>query len=452
MEPTQEATPATTTSAGPTTNTAGFAENNRSLLKGILIGVLILLMLIPAAFIGELVRERAQRQQQVVHEVSSKWAEPQTITGPILIIPYLEYEPQTDGTTLARRKMAYFLPDELKINGQVFPETRHRSLYEVTLYRSDLQLEGNFPKPDFAALKIEPKDVLWNEASIGVGLNDNRGLEDQVHLQWNANQHLMEAGRINNKLLPSALSSNVSCQPENGNKFSIRMKLKGSQELYFSPLGKITSVALKSTWADPAFDGKFLPESSDITTGGFNAHWKVLQTSTPYPRAWVKDHLPLSEMAFGVKLLQPTDNYAKTERTVKYAILFIGLSFTVFFFIEMLQKRQVHPLQYLLVGIALTVFYTLLLSISEYTGFNIAYAIASLATVGLIGSYVHSIFRKAGIALGFTIALAALYGYIFFLVQLQDYALLFGSVGLFIVVALAMYCSRSIDWYQHNKK
>lgn len=438
----------------PESNSPGFWETNRVLIKGILIGILILVMLIPSAMISELVKERATRQQEVIQEVSNKWAGAQTIVGPILMLPYKEYSTQSDGKTVERRKKAYFLPDQLRIDGKLQTQTRHRSLYEVTLYRSDVSLSGTFESLNLAALQISPEQVIWNEARLLMGLNDARGLEDEVELQWNDAALKLEAGVPENDVLPSGLNSYVACSAGQSTQFDIRLKIKGSDYFYLTPVGKTTTVTLRSPWNNPAFDGKYLPLSDGIEKGkeGFAANWKVVQASRPYPQAWINSDQKIGESAFGVRLLQPTNSYAKTDRSVKYALLFIGLTFAVFFFIELLQKKQIHPLQYLLVGIALTVFYTLLLSISEYTGFNKAYAVASVATVSLIGFYVWSMFRKGKIAVGFTIALSGLYAYIFFLIQLQDYALLFGSIGLFLVVALAMYSSRKVDWYNVNKK
>lgn len=430
-----------------------FWETNRVLLKGAIIGILILVMLIPSAVITGLVKERAARQQEVIAEVSSKWAEPQTITGPVLMIPYNEYSNAGDGKTSMHKKLAYFLPDQLNINGKLLPEERHRSLYDVTLYRSDLTLSGNFDKLDLATLQISPEQVLWNEARLMIGLDDARGLEDEVLLQWNNSPSKLEAGLPVNDVITSGLNIPVAINAAQQATFSIRLKIKGSEYCRFIPVGKTTSVVLQSPWKNPAFEGRYIPNNSaEISKDGFTASWKIMQASRPYPQQWTNGSRKLSESSFGVRLIQPTDSYAKTERSVKYALLFIGLTFAVFFFIELLQKKQIHPLQYLLVGIALTVFYTLLLSISEYTGFNIAYAIAATATITLIGLYVWSMFKKMKIAAGFTFALGSLYAYIFFLIQLQDYALLFGSIGLFLVVAFAMYSSRKVDWYNLNKK
>lgn len=436
------------------TKEPNFWEVNRVLIKGILIGTLILVMLIPSALISNLVQERATRQQEVIQEVSSKWASPQTVTGPVLMIPYNEYSTLNDGKKQVHKRKAYFLPDQLRIDGKLPTQTRHRSIYDVTLYRADISLSGSFDPVNLASLQIAPDQVLWNEARLIMGLSDARGLEDEVSLQWNDAALKLEAGVPENEVLSSGLNTPVSCNATQTTQFSIRLKVKGSEYFYLTPVGKTTTVSLQSPWKNPAFDGKYIPigDTAEKSKNGFSANWKIVQASRPYPQSWTNSNQKIAESAFGVRLIQPTNSYTKTERSVKYALLFIGLTFAVFFFIELLQKKQIHPLQYLLVGIALSVFYTLLLSFSEYAGFNMAYVIAAGATISLIGLYVWSMFKKGRIAFGFTLALSSLYAYIFFLIQLQDYALLFGSVGLFLVVALAMYSSRKVDWYNVGKK
>ncbi len=432
--------------------TTSFLDRNRLLIKGFLIGFLILLMLIPAAFIGNLVRERQERQTQVVEEVSSKWATSQTVTGPVLIVPYNYTYKGTDEKLITQRKTLHLLPESLRISGDVSPEIRKRSLYQVMLYRSALKLEGAFAPAQLTNLGIEPQNIFWNEAHILLGITDARGLEEEVTLSWPGGVRKLEPGMPENGALSTGLSIPIAFDPAAGAAFTLSLKLRGSAALSFTPTGKSTEVRLRSPWRHPAFDGKYLPDTTaEIGKDGFTAHWKILSSSRAFPQVWKDNKVDIGGSAFGVRLIQPADGYAKTERSVKYAILFIALTFIVFFFLEILQKRQVHPLQYLLVGFALCVFYTLLLSISEYTGFNTAYFIAALATVSLIGSYVWSVFRNGLTALGFTAALGGLYGYIYILIQLEDYALLFGSIGLFVILAILMYASRKIDWYGTHK-
>jgi len=427
------------------TEIVSFWDRNRMLIKGFLIGFLILIMLIPTVFLLQLVSERQSRQNEVINEVSSKWGMQQTITGPIVMVPYYS---KSD----SKRKMAYFLPETLNITGDMKPEVRHRSLYDVKLYRSEMTLSGKFAPVTADLVQLSPDEVYWNEARLVMGIGDAKGLEDEVTLTLNAHKQIMNAGSPENNIVDDGVSTLITEDVKTGMEYSIHIKAKGSSYLYFVPVGKTTEVALHSNWENPAFDGQYLPSTTPvINKEGFDAHWKVLQVSRSYPQAWKEGSYDITRSAFGVKLLQPTDGYAMTERCVKYAILFIALTFTVFFFMEIMQKVQVHPLQYILVGFALCVFYTLLLSISEYAGFNPAYLIASSATVLLIGSYVWSIFKKIKVAFGFAFALGCLYGYIFTLIQLQDYALIFGSIGLFVILAIIMFYSNKIDWYGTGK-
>ncbi len=423
-----------------------FWDKNRTFIKALIIGFLILIMLIPVSMVVNLVEEREQRQTEVVKEIGKKWASSQTINGPVMAIPYLTY---TDSGKAPIKRILFLLPEKLNINGRLLPEVRHRSLYDVTLYRSDLELSGTFDPRTVDKVGIDAANILWGETRLMLGLDDVRGLEDDVHLQFGGEKTVLEAGLPENGVVKSGLSGKLPLDSVHATDFSLGIRLKGSDRLYFTPVGKTTEVALSSPWQNPAFDGQYLPTTpAQITDKGFTAKWKVLQVSRNYPQVW-KDvaSFDLPHSAFGVKLIQPTDNYAKTMRTVKYAILTIALTFAVFFLMETLQKHRIHPLQYILVGLALVIFYALLLSISEYIGFNLAYLIAMSATVLLISAYIKSIFHKATIALGFGVSLAALYTYIFILIQLQDYALLFGSIGLFLMLALLMYFSRKIDWY-----
>jgi len=427
-------------------------DKNRLLIKGLLIGFLILLMLIPAALINNLVQERFKRQQEVIDDVSRSWAGAQTVGGPVLILPYNYSYEGSDKKIITVRKQAHILPESLHINGSMSPESRERSLYKVTLYTGKLQLSGSFGPAPLERLGIQPSQVLWNEARLLIGLSDPGGLLEDLSLDWNGTKLAAEPGMPENGAFSAGLSAPVTIQEGGSATFNIGIGLRGTEHLYFLPLGKNTDVTLHSPWKHPSFEGKFLPvNKARIDSQGFEARWKVLSASRGMPQAWKDNTVNLDQSAFGVRLIQPVDNYVKTERSLKYSILFIALSFIIFFFLEILQKRRVHPLQYLLVGFALCIFYTLLLSISEYWGFNIAYIIAAVATVGLTGAYTKGLFNSWKTGLGFSLALGGLYSYIFILIQLEDYALLFGSIGLFLILALLMHFSRRIDWYGSDR-
>lgn len=437
------------------TSAESFLHRNRITIKGFIVGILILIMLIPSVFIMNLVSERSERQREVAAEVSSKWAGTQTITGPLLVIPYTETVQNKDGKTEVFEKYVYFLPDQLSINGKLQPEIRHRSIFTIAVYKTDINIKGNFNALNFDQLHIPQTLLHTDRAFICMGIDDFRGIEDQLEIQWNDSIFTFNAGLPDNSIIPAGVSTpvvltkNIRGNPCN---FTIHLRLRGSERLAFTPVGKTTEVHFSSPWTNPSFDGSFLPVVTPVVSEkGFTANWKVQHLNRNYPQSWKDTKYDIASSSFGITLLQSVDSYAKTMRSVKYAILFLALSFGLYFFVEILQKTTVHPVQYVLIGLALSIFYTLLLSISEYLQFNIAYTIASTATVLLITLYTQTLFHKWKIAILFGGLLAMLYGFIFILIQLQDGALLFGSIGLFILIAIIMYYSRKIDWYEKNK-
>ncbi|GAA4449220.1 cell envelope integrity protein CreD [Rurimicrobium arvi] len=433
--------------------TPSFWENNRLLIKSILLAALTLIMLIPAAFIRDLVYERQSRQQEVTDEVSSKWAASQTIKGPLVMVPYLAQEVRPDKSVINVKKFAFIMPDQLRIHSTVNTETRHRSIYEVLLYTTNLSLEADFKPADLLEAGILPQSVYENEVRLLMGVSDVRGLVEDIHGVLNNTELDMDAGMPANGFVHTGLSKPISWDRKEPLHVGLSLKLRGSTDLNFIPLGKNTKVTVSSPWKHPSFEGKFLPsESVKPTEQGFTADWNVLQVSSGIPTLLTDQPVNVDALGFGVRFIRPADGYAKTQRAVKYALLFIGLTFTVFFFMEILRRRQVHPLQYLLVGMALCVFYTLLLSFTEYIGFNFAYILSAAATASLIACYIWSVFKSPGIGFSFGGALALLYAYILVLIQLEDLALLFGSVGLFVVLAVIMYYSRKIDWYSLEKQ
>ncbi len=431
------------------TEKQGFWSNNRLTIKGFIVGFLIMVMMIPAIFVSVLVSERKARQSEVVNEVSSKWASSQTIGGPYITIPYREKITNDDGKVVELKKWATFLPDQLKVSGVLTPEARHRSIFTVMVYQSDIQLQGGFTPFALDKINLTRDDLILEEAHLCLGLTDFRGIENALQIKWNDQTYSFNAG-LPDKTLESGLSVPLKLTAEDLDKshvYSMQIKLRGSEQLHFIPLGKTTEVQMTSGWNSPSFDGNFLPEPYEVKDNGFTANWKVLHLNRAYPQEWKDRNFELDDSSFGVSLLQVGDTYSKTERSVKYALLFVTLTFLLYFFIEILQKKKVHPLQYVLVGLAISVFYTLLLSISEYLGFNAGYIIAAAATILLITAYTKSIFQEWKIVAIFFTVLTALYGFIFVLIQLQDGALLIGSIGLFVILAIVMYYSRKIEWY-----
>ncbi len=429
---------------------------NSVMVKLLSMGILILLLMIPSNMVESLIRERQNTHEDAVNEISDKWGNAQTISGPIINVPYNTVFTNDEGKRISEVRYAHFLPDELNISGDFDPEIRHRSIYEAVVYKSNIAIEGSFSYPDFSEWNISENDILWKEATITLGISDLRGVKQRLTLNLNGQTIEFNPGLDNHDIQPSGVSVRLplaeSTKQDSGKmSFSMSLKLNGSKEMYFLPFGKETRVSLKSKWKDPSFDGAFLPDSHHVSNKGFDAQWKVFHLNRNYSQKFRGVPAGISESAFGLKFLIPVDNYQKTYRSAKYAILLITLSFTLFFFIEVLNRKRIHPFQYILVGVALCLFYTLLLSLSEYMSFNKAYVLSSFAIIAMIGLYTKTIFSSTKLTLLFTLSLVILYTFIFSIIQMQDYALLLGSIGLFIVLALVMYLSRKINWYGSEK-
>jgi inner membrane protein len=434
-----------------------FWQKNKLIIKSFFIAFLILALLIPTFIIMYLANERKERKQEVTKEISNKWSAAQTIAGPFLIVPYTENE-TNNGNTVTVTKNLYVLPEQLKIDGVLEPEIRYRSIYKVPVFTAKpVSLTGKFTKNIFNTVGVNPLLVKWNEAKLCIGISDLKGIKQQS-IKWNNQLLNMEAGLPDNNITQQGISVALPLDTSfinNENTFSVQLTLQGSERLYCAPMGSNTSTRFTSSWLNPAFDGKYLPDTERINNKGFEAGWIISQFNRDYPKIFTNSGnaaKSVSQSTFGVILLSPFDAYAQTMRSLKYAILIIALTFFAYFFTEIFQRRPVHPLQYILIGMALVIFYTLLLSISEYVQFPLAYLIASSATVLLLSWYTSSIFKKLKVVVVFASLIAVLYLFIYVLIQMQDNALLFGSIGLFVLLAAAMYLSRKIDWYGIDKK
>lgn len=421
------------------------------IIKLILIGILALVLLIPTSMIQAVIHERESINEEVIADINSKWAGSQQLQGPILTIP-LVYEEEVNKENVLVTRYYHVLPDELTISGNIKPEIMERGIYEGVVYRSSLNISGStllidkFDKENLVGIKE-------NAAFLTFGVSDLRGIEDEVIFQWNKTTHSVQPGTSITHLVAQGFQVPLEDFNFDTNKsipFSIQLKLKGSHNLTFLPLGKTTSVNLQSFWQDPKFDGNFLPNTREVNEEGFQAQWKILELNRNFPQAWVQGNLStdMSKSSFGVELLSPMDDYQKSNRSTKYAIMTIGLTFLMFFLVEILGKKNIHPLQYAMVGVAICLFYILLISISEHTNFNFAYGISSLAIITMICLYSVSLLHRLKYVLILGLILTGSFGFLFITINSQDYALLLGSLGLFIILGTTMYLTRKIDWYR----
>jgi inner membrane protein len=424
--------------------------SNRILIKGAITAALIGLMMIPTVFISDLVRERQERNEAVVKEVDSRWAMAQTISGPYIFLPYKFTTADATGKPLVIVNHLLILPENKQVAGKINHEIRERSIYKVLLYRSSLTDQGNFvlnlPK------EVTTDQVQWSDAKICFGISDFKGIEEKLVIHFNGTDNELSPG------LPAGigdadgkgLSAPIQITPTDIGKsvnYQMNIKIKGSEMLHFVPLGGNSHYILESTWPNPSFDGSNLPSERTVTKNGFTASWNFNKANLSFGTVLNDFKFDQSALAFGVTMVEPADQYAKTNRSIKYAILIIGLTFSLFFIIELMQRKPIHPVQYVLIGLALVIFYSLLLAISEFVAFDYAYLIATLGTIILIGLYAKSHFKSWKSSGIFTGVLTLLYGFIFVLIRLEDTALLVGSIGLFIILALTMYASKKVNWY-----
>jgi len=419
-------------------------DKGKLFFKAVIIFVMAFFLWIPTNLIRDVINERANRQKEAIEEVSSKWAGRQTITGPILMIPYTG----TANGLVNQKKYAWFMADQLDINSSVSPQKRHRGIYEIAVYEGDISITAKFNDIKFRELNVPAANLLWSEAKLLLQVSDlSRGINEEIFIKWKDSSFLCQPWAEANEKIGEALFAAVPLKAEDAdmqNIFTVKFSLHGSQQLMFAPAARETKIHLTGNWPDPSFTGIKIPESPNASDSGIDVKWKYLNRTTPM--VWNDQFNNVQASAMGANLIIPVDQYDKTERSVKYALLCIMLTFAAFFLIETIYKRNLHLIQYGLAGLALVLFYTLLLSISEYTGFNLAYLIAGIATIGLVTWFVGSIMKSSKLAIFIGFVLTVVYGYIFTIIQLQDYALLMGSIGLFLALAIIMYFSRKLQW------
>jgi inner membrane protein len=463
----------------PTPNLSVFERFNQWITESIMvklfsIGFLILILLIPSSWIEDLIRERQYRADEVIREVSDKWSGPQMLSGPVVRIPFIKkekvktwHEGKQVEEIMETEHYAYFLPEDYRVKSDITTEVRKRGIFEVVLYKSNIDMQAQFDVPDFSTWNIPDTQVYWNEAVLLNGISDLRGIGENPVVKSGevvlsseplsdigvaVNQYAQVASNQANDGTSDFRTSGIitpllwQSRPEGAMNINVQLSLKGSESLYFVPTGKSTEVISTSLWSSPSFEGKLLPEHT-VTDSGFTASWKVLSFNRPFSQKWVDRDQTLSGSEFGVRLLIPADQYQKSTRTAKYGVLIILLAFTTLFLVEITTKTRIHPFQYILIGAALIIYYTLLLSFSEQVGYNAAYAIASLATTALVTLYSTSFLKSKSVVLLFGLLMVSFYTFIFIIIQAQDFSLLIGSIGLFLIIGLLMYFSRNIKWY-----
>lgn len=464
--------------------------SNSTVLKLFVILFLSLILLIPLALIRDLIEERKSREQEVSGDIALNWGKDQVVSSPVLAIPYRETIPlsaeKTEKSNLREEtKWIFVLPKTSNIVTAISPQHLSRGIYTSVVYSSNITVEGNFGKLNPEKLEIPVENIDWKGSKLIFGIQDFKGLGKRPTLNWDGQEIVFDPDFNNLKLFTQNLVCPVSLDPQKtDNRFKIKLNLKGSKSLNFLPLGDQTNIQAKGNWANPSFTGAFLPSKRNTETSNFSASWEIPSFSRKLPQQWTGDARTIYQFNNNLEngnegneqkaaqtatatlvsannLLDNTDmitihflpdinNYQKTTRVAKYGILIIILTFTSLLFTEVIKKKRVHIIQYILIGAAMVLFYTLLLALSEHIGFNLAYLTATIATVLLIGSFIKAITQDAKTAALLSSILGIFYLFIYVLMQLRDYSLIAGTIGIFIILAILMRVSTKINWYQFD--
>ncbi|MDM1347356.1 cell envelope integrity protein CreD [Myroides marinus] len=420
-------------------------ENQKPMIKGLIIAVLSLMLLITLPFITSLISEREVFQEEVTSEVTSKWGKDQTIIGPFILVEYTTNYIAEDGKTMRQRHSYLQAPTNQDFTGDIKTQIKKRSLYEVTLYNTNLNIKASFPTLDELATKLNLIDKeSFNSAKLIFSVSDSKGFIQEIFINKDPKQFFEQDRSLIATPAYNFLSYDILDKDINLGEISFPILLKGSTELNFLATAKQTNVNIKSDYKDIKYIGNYLPETDEKEISNENSKWTIYQ-SIPINSNLETIH-QLQDYSFGMKFIQMNDFYSKVNRATKYALLFIGLTFATFFFMENIKNLAINLLHYTLVGLALCINFILLLSFAEYLGFTIAYAISASATILLITSFIYGLSKNKRIAMTIFGLLAALYAFLFFLLQLKEAALIVGSLGLFTILAILMYFSRRIKF------
>ncbi len=442
----------------------------RTLLwKIALIGIVALLLQIPAEMIRGLVAERKQARDGVIAQIARGSSEAQRIVGPVLYVPWTRRSADATTTTddgghsrtvrkeKIERGQVVLLPSTLFVDGNIDLQQKHRGIYTAQLYTLNATLRGSFVLPPDLEIPQGPGTLEWGRALLVLGIQDTRGIRDGVKLEWDGAQPALYPGGVDAAGTPNGIHADLGVLPANKTaatrEFRITLSLLGTELLDIVPVGATTTVALSSAWPHPSFTGRILPDAGTrISREGFAAQWRTSHFATNLAQlhqrcVQSRQCDAFNQHSLTVSFVQPVDLYQIVERSVKYGFLFIGLTFAAFFLFEVLKRLAIHPLQYALVGLALGIFFLLLISLSEHIGFAAAYSAAAASCVALIGYYVAHVLKSVRRGTLFGLALSALYGLLYVLLRVEDHALLMGSLLVFACVASAMVATRRVDWY-----
>ncbi len=430
------------------------------------ITLIAMTMLIPLFMTQEIINERNQYYHQSINDISKGWGKQQTFIGPVLVVPYVEHifsadtitdkdgETKTISRDIYNNKTIILLPEELNIDVKLNEQQRKRGIYSTLLYIADITVTGNFDLSSLPPEKSTSRKVNWDEAYLAIGLTDTKAITETTPIRWDKSSAPLEPGTKLNQFLNSGFHASMKHTRRFNShpKFRIKLSLKGSGGFRFAPLGKTTKANIASGWAHPSFQGDILPNNkADISKDGFNAQWSIPHLARNYPQTWLLEDgkdtpkYDLYSLSTGVNLFIPISIYTKIDRSIKYGVLFIGLTFIVFLLFEIIAKIRTHTIQYILIGISLSLFYLILVSLSEHLPFLMSYAYAAATTIGIITLYSAAVLKSFSRAIMIFLLLASLYGVLFFILQMEDYALLAGTALITLIIMIMMFATRHLQ-------
>jgi inner membrane protein len=438
--------------------------NHRLFFKIGTIFLVALLLLLPVVLIRELVSEREQTRDSVVAEMARSTGYAQTITGPLLVVPYTRKirswsEEQGEPRRLIETEMAgqlSFLPADFELSGTLQVAERERGIYRARIFDAESRITGAFELQANYGITTDLPDYTFSTPYLVLGISDIRGIGNALELIWNGDRLLFEPGAATPLLAAGVHAALPAPNVQSTRKvsYAIALSLQGTSDFQVTPIGRESRVLLTSNWPHPSFVGEFLPRERQVNASGFSARWQTSFFATNLENVVnaCRDGSPgdvacleLGNRHFGVSFIDPVDHYLQSDRATKYAFLFIGLTFAACFLLEVLRRLSVHPIQYGLVGSSLAVFFLLLLSLSEHLGFLRAYAISAAACVSLIAYYVaHVTGAKLGALFG--AALGSLYALLYAILSAEDYSLLIGSLLVFAMLGAIMVLTRRVNW------
>ena len=430
-------------------------------LKMLLVLGMSLAILVPLTMIRGTIQERQAYRQQAVADIAGSYAGAQVLAGPVVVVPYVDTieaeEKDAQGvvhhTTSERAGQWTYFPATLEIDGHLRPDVRQRGLHKVRVYELKATERALFqvtlpPDKDPA----HPRQV--GRPWLQYGIADVRGLAGSPKLRVNGTLQAIGQGIRGGQGIHAKLPT-----PESGATLRLDTQLEfalgGTESLALAPLGDSNHFRLDSPWPHPQFTGSFLPRDRRVGDAGFNATWDISSLATNAQRQYLAgggQQAPTQDGpgidTVGLSLIDPVNIYTQADRASKYGILFVLLTFLGFFMFELLKQLPVHPIQYALVGLALAIFFLLLVSLSEHIDFVLAYLVSSVACIGLIGVYLSAVLRSAARGIGFAGMLALLYAALYGLLVSEDNALVLGAGLLFLILAVIMLATRKLDWYQ----